>query len=800
MSNMNFQLVLELITKGLDGFNKAAQAEKDMAAAGKAANDKTVEAAKKAEAAVNAEMKAIEGATAAMKAEEAAAKAAADAQAQAANESQKSVSILQRLANASRAAGAGMSSAFHKAAAGAASVGRSLRAVARDAMGGTRGFWRTYGAGMAKEFAKGLGAGIKAELPNILKGVLGGMFGGVGLMSGPGALRSNVQVMTQRAISGGAAASRAASAMAYSNVQGALNVEEQIRPDLGVEGAARYRAAADAYLKGSPFRRDDVRAALPDAAKAGVMPGTAAWKAIMDAAASQNVSPQQAMAAYAAAKKGDMSGLEAFGIKGKTDDAGKVTGLSFMADGKQQDLAVAGNVDQQIIKAIEARFAGAGDRKSMSTEGVMTRVMNQWDAFVGKVMDSGPYQFINEKFSEIFKSMELDGGGAQKLGATITQAMKTASDVVKDVYQTFKTIEPAVTSVVNALGGWKIAIEGVMVAWLLMKGVALAGSVAGMVGGILSLTAALGPAAAAAWAFAAALIANPVTWIVAGILALAAAAYLVYQNWSTIGPMLAQAWAGVKAAASAAWEGIKTAISSAWEGVKASISDAWNGMKGIVSDALDGATTAIRDWGGTALAAMQSAFGKVKGWFDSAVGGLASAWDSVKNAASSALSYVGLGKDATPEEKQAAERQRAIADGAKAADAVALLKELQGLLPSVASAAASFDLAAPISTAINAARGAIAGQSFYAEGVALMSTLAAGIEAGAAKAVAAVRNVAQQMRDHLPHSPAKVGPLSDLDQVRFSETLASAIRPDPAVAAVRNVAAGMAAAIGDGPQ
>ncbi|MCK9514071.1 MAG: phage tail tape measure protein [Pigmentiphaga sp.] len=97
--------------------------------------------------------------------------------------------------------------------------------------------------------------------------------------------------------------------------------------------------------------------------------------------------------------------------------------------------------------------------------------------------------------------------------------------------------------------------------------------------------------------------------------------------------------------------------------------------------------------------------------------------------------------------------------------------------------------------AIRAARSIVAQASFHNEGVALMATLAAGIRAGASQAVAAVRETVQVMRDHLPHSPAKVGPLSDLHRVRFAETLAEAVRPAPAIEAVQRLAAGMAAAL-----
>jgi len=47
----------------------------------------------------------------------------------------------------------------------------------------------------------------------------------------------------------------------------------------------------------------------------------------------------------------------------------------------------------------------------------------------------------------------------------------------------------------------------------------------------------------------------------------------------------------------------------------------------------------------------------------------------------------------------------------------------------------------------------------------------------------------QGIRDYLPFSPAKVGPLRDLHKLKFVETIASSIKPGPMVKAVRGVAA-----------
>ena len=61
----------------------------------------------------------------------------------------------------------------------------------------------------------------------------------------------------------------------------------------------------------------------------------------------------------------------------------------------------------------------------------------------------------------------------------------------------------------------------------------------------------------------------------------------------------------------------------------------------------------------------------------------------------------------------------------------------------------------------------------------ITSMLAEGIMSGLAKVKGCISKVAQVIRDHLPHSPAKTGPLKDLHKVKIVETIASTIRPLP---------------------
>ncbi|QLP96152.1 MAG: hypothetical protein HZY79_00370 [Rhodoblastus sp.] len=128
--------------------------------------------------------------------------------------------------------------------------------------------------------------------------------------------------------------------------------------------------------------------------------------------------------------------------------------------------------------------------------------------------------------------------------------------------------------------------------------------------------------------------------------------------------------------------------------------------------------------------------------------------------------------------------------------------DLSGVLAAVEAAKAAIEALPPAASQGVAAIGAIfAAANFASHGQAMMTTLAAGIRAGTNSAVAAARAAVQQIRDHLPHSPAKVGPLSDLDRVQFGQTLATAIAAGAprAVAAARSLAAGVAATVPAAP-
>lgn len=126
----------------------------------------------------------------------------------------------------------------------------------------------------------------------------------------------------------------------------------------------------------------------------------------------------------------------------------------------------------------------------------------------------------------------------------------------------FAQAHPRVIQVVGALvaivaagllvfGGLALAVAAILGPFALLQ-FALAGAAAFFA----PLLAGLGGAIASTWAFTAALLANPITWVVVGIIALATAAFLIYRNWGAISTWWAGIWTKIKEIGGAAVRGL----------------------------------------------------------------------------------------------------------------------------------------------------------------------------------------------------------------------------------------------------
>ncbi|MEM4546856.1 MAG: phage tail tape measure protein [Nitrososphaerota archaeon] len=91
-----------------------------------------------------------------------------------------------------------------------------------------------------------------------------------------------------------------------------------------------------------------------------------------------------------------------------------------------------------------------------------------------------------------------------------------------------------------------------------------------------------------------------------------------------------------------------------------------------------------------------------------------------------------------------------------------------------------------ILVALNNLTQKIFGISLYDAGVKLVKTLWEGIKSFANKPVEEFKNIVQRIRNMLPFSPAKEGPLKDIHRIKLIETIAQSIKPQPLITAMRN--------------
>jgi hypothetical protein len=80
------------------------------------------------------------------------------------------------------------------------------------------------------------------------------------------------------------------------------------------------------------------------------------------------------------------------------------------------------------------------------------------------------------------------------------------------------------------------------------------------------------------------------------------------------------------------------------------------------------------------------------------------------------------------------------------------------------------------------------GIDLFNAGKKIVESLWKGIESLAMKPVEAMKNIVQKIRNLLPFSPAKEGPLRDIHRIKLIETIAASLNPDPLFARMKDIA------------
>lgn len=149
-------------------------------------------------------------------------------------------------------------------------------------------------------------------------------------------------------------------------------------------------------------------------------------------------------------------------------------------------------------------------------------------------------------------------------------------------------------------------------------------------------------AAVAQWLFNSALYACPVVWIIAAIMAVIGAVYLLVKHWDKVSAFFVGLWDGIKKVFASAWNWIKNLFtglnpvgwfSGIWESVATWFGSLWDGVKNVFSSAWDGIKQMFLNY--TPVGLIIKHWDSIAAWFgglwDKVKGIFINAWEGIKN-------------------------------------------------------------------------------------------------------------------------------------------------------------------------
>lgn len=643
-----------------------------------------------------------------------------------------------------------------------------------------------------------------------------------------------------------------------------------------------------------PYGLEDLTKSYIQLKNIGIDPTKGALANITDAAVGSGKSIEQATNAYIGAVKGNLNGLKELGITAKKN--GKYVDYMFAGkDGRLKKYrALSGNRMSNahaVDKITSSRFGGASAAYGKTWDGMIWKMSDTWERVKLKIMNSGLFDFLSQKLDIVVTKIDQwakDGTldtWCKNLSKKLILVMTIAWDVATKLYRAGEAIFGFLDSISGYVGGWenltmillalpvvpslmRMALGFIQVGQGIATFIGIGGRAIGLfaqlngfskIGAVLRLL--LIPIRLVTKSFITmgiAFMSSPIGWVVAGIVAIAAGAYLIYQNWDKIGPFFKEVWEKTKQIFADFWNYVKSLFT--WDNVFTVINwfsylipirwiefipgfPGWGTVLSWLSwdnflAALDWFKfiskwlwdTVISkfswpDWLNplewlkfipdfpewddiiksavvkTVINSVVDLFNGAKEKIGKVFKQIGKGWDwltGVFSKKNTAVDVVVQDPAIIQSVNEEVDKLSQKLDALSKVDFSATNAGLLEVQNKTAETIAKGDgIAKAFEYAINEAKRFLEKTSFESHGVALMRTFAKGIRNGANEAIAATREVVGEIRDYLPHSPAKRGPLSDLNKVRFSETLATAIKPGPAVRATERVVAGMRGILSD---
>ena len=347
----------------------------------------------------------------------------------------------------------------------------------------------------------------------------------------------------------------------------------------------------------------------------------------------------QAVEAIADAMTGQNQRLKDFGINASAQ-GNRIIYEYTDKSGRQMRAMADKNNREQIRATLQTiwneKYGGAMDKLSGTFAGMMSNLSDNWERFKLMIADSGVFDYLKNKLSGLLEKIDAmaKDGSLQKLAETIGKNLVTAFEKAWEfgtkLYDKFNEIN-------DYLGGF----GNTMLVVATILAMPLVAAFVNVVWAVGSLAVALIGALPAIWGFTAALLANPLTWIIGLVAAFAGLVYVIWRNWDGIGAYFSRLWDEVSGAFAEAWELIKELCASAFEALGnlflnftpvgwmiQSMTAVWGYLKGVWPQIRQTFVAALSAIGG--VLSGFSPLNLMRGGFEALKGYIAGVWDWIR--------------------------------------------------------------------------------------------------------------------------------------------------------------------------
>ena len=217
------------------------------------------------------------------------------------------------------------------------------------------------------------------------------------------------------------------------------------------------------FTRKTPFELREVGEGFKMLRAYGLNPTDGLLRTLGDTAAAMGKPLMQAVEAIADAVTGENERLKEFGIKGSVIKGGKIRyeytldGETRFAEALASDRA---EIQRVLLEIMNLRYKGGMEELTGTFEG---RMSNLWDAltsFSNMVTKSGAFQFINEKLQGLLDKIDqMAGDGslqqlAERIGGQITDAFKALEQAITQIWPWLVRIGNALSWAAEKMGGW----------------------------------------------------------------------------------------------------------------------------------------------------------------------------------------------------------------------------------------------------------------------------------------------------------------------------------------------------------